>query len=218
MTASARYEAREYDDAVAARRYVTPHPSSPTQPYAQHLTARAYTPDPLMSRDQPAPNADAALKRCRKFPTTDAVARAVGWPATSRRREMMVGRYYEQEGLHRGINRFKIAVTQYPTTRHEEALDALTEAYRARHQRGAPRRRARPLPTAAGMPTPTGWCVVRWPENQGSDAPSAAGISSTFRVSRHFHSALPGLSRPRTEVIIYLCRDILGAKARPRRH
>jgi outer membrane protein assembly factor BamD len=46
-------------------------------------------------------------------------------------KEMMVGRYYMQKKDFTGaINRFKIVVTQYQTTRHvEEALMRLTEAY-----------------------------------------------------------------------------------------
>ena len=46
-------------------------------------------------------------------------------------REMMVGRYYMERRDYAGaINRFKIVVTRYQTTRHvEEALLRLTEAY-----------------------------------------------------------------------------------------
>ena len=46
-------------------------------------------------------------------------------------REMMVGRYYMERRDYTGaINRFKIVVTRYQTTRHvEEALLRLTEAY-----------------------------------------------------------------------------------------
>ena len=45
--------------------------------------------------------------------------------------EMMVGRYYMERRDYTGaINRFKIVVTRYQTTRHvEEALLRLTEAY-----------------------------------------------------------------------------------------
>jgi outer membrane protein assembly factor BamD len=48
-------------------------------------------------------------------------------------REMMVGRYYlEKRDFTGAINRFKVVVTQYQTTRHvEEALERLTEAYMA---------------------------------------------------------------------------------------
>ena len=49
-------------------------------------------------------------------------------------KEMMVGRYYHgaSKDFTGAINRFKIVVTQYQTTRHvEEALMRLTEAYMA---------------------------------------------------------------------------------------
>ena len=79
-------------------------------------------------------------------------------------KEMDTGRYYlKRKDFTGAINRFKIVVTQYQTTRHvEEALMRLTEAYHgARHrQRGADRGRgARPqLPgQSAGTRTPTGW-------------------------------------------------------------
>jgi outer membrane protein assembly factor BamD len=44
---------------------------------------------------------------------------------------MQVGRYYLEKKDYTGaINRFKVVVTQYQTTRHvEEALERLTEAY-----------------------------------------------------------------------------------------
>jgi outer membrane protein assembly factor BamD len=44
---------------------------------------------------------------------------------------MNVGRYYEnKKDLTGGINRFKVVVTRYQTTRHvEEALMRLTECY-----------------------------------------------------------------------------------------
>ena len=48
-------------------------------------------------------------------------------------REMTIGRYYMDKRDYTGaINRFKVVVTQYQTTRHvEEALARLTEAYMA---------------------------------------------------------------------------------------
>ena len=48
-------------------------------------------------------------------------------------KEMLVGRYYMERRDYTGaINRFKIVVTRYQTTRHvEEALLRLTEAYLA---------------------------------------------------------------------------------------
>jgi len=48
-------------------------------------------------------------------------------------KEMQIGRYYlERKDYTGAINRFKVVVTKYQTTRHvEEALMRLTEAYMA---------------------------------------------------------------------------------------
>jgi len=141
MVAFARYEARDYDDAVnAARRYVTLHPSSPDAAYAQYLIGSAYY-DQIrdVSRDQQrAERAIAALEEVsRKYPTTEYAVASKRKLAMARDqlagKEMMVGRYYlNKKDFTGSINRFKIVVTQYQTTRHvEEALMRLTEAYMA---------------------------------------------------------------------------------------
>lgn len=139
MTAYARYEARDYDEAVtAARRYVTLHPSSEDAAYAQFLIGSAYYDQiPDVSRDQArAERAIAALEEVsRKFPDTEYAVAAKRKLAMARDqlagKEMMVGRYYlNKKDFTASINRFKIVVTQYQTTRHvEEALMRLTEAY-----------------------------------------------------------------------------------------
>ena len=141
MTAYARYEAREYDEAVtAARRYVTLHPSSPDAAYAQFLIGSAYYDQiPDVSRDQArAERAIAALEEVsRKFPTTEYAVASKQKIAMARDqlagKEMSIGRFYmNKKDFTGGINRFKIVVTQYQTTRHvEEALMRLTEAYMA---------------------------------------------------------------------------------------
>jgi outer membrane protein assembly factor BamD len=141
MTAYARYEARDYDDAVnAARRYVTLHPSSPDAAYAQFLIGSAYYDQiPDVTRDQSrAERAISALDEVsRKFPDTEYAVASKRKIAMARDqlagKEMMVGRYYmNKRDFTAGINRFKIVVTQYQTTRHvEEALMRLTEAYMA---------------------------------------------------------------------------------------
>jgi outer membrane protein assembly factor BamD len=141
MTAYARYEGREYDDAVtAARRYVTLHPSSSDAAYAQFLIGSAYYDQiPDVSRDQArAERAIAALEEVsRKFPNTEYAVASKQKIAMARDqlagKEMTIGRYYmNKKDFAAGINRFKIVVTQYQTTRHvEEALMRLTEAYMA---------------------------------------------------------------------------------------
>jgi outer membrane protein assembly factor BamD len=141
MVAYARYEGREYDEAVtAARRYVALHPSSPDAAYAQFLIGSAYYDQiPDVTRDQArAERAIAALEEVvRKFPTTEYAVAAKQKIAMARDqlagKEMTIGRYYQNRKDFTGaINRFKIVVTQYQTTRHvEEALMRLTEAYMA---------------------------------------------------------------------------------------
>jgi len=141
MTAYARYEAREYDDAVnAARRYVTLHPSSPDAAYAQFLIGSSYYDQiPDVSRDQNrAERAIAALEEVsRKFPNSEyaiASKQKIGMARDQLAgKEMDIGRYYQRrKDFTAAINRFKIVVTQYQTTRHvEEALMRLTEAYMA---------------------------------------------------------------------------------------
>ena len=141
MVAYARYEGREYDEAVtAARRYVALHPSSPDAAYAQFLIGSAYYDQiPDVTRDQArAERAIAALEEVvRKFPTTEYAVAAKQKIAMARDqlagKEMTIGRFYQNRKDFTGaINRFKIVVTQYQTTRHvEEALMRLTEAYMA---------------------------------------------------------------------------------------
>ncbi len=139
MTAYSRYEAREYDEAViAARRYVTLHPSTPDAAYAQFLIGSSYF-DQIrdITRDQDrTERAMAALDEViRKYPNSEYAVSAKRKIEMAKDqlagREMMVGRYYMERRDYAGaINRFKIVVTRYQTTRHvEEALLRLTEGY-----------------------------------------------------------------------------------------
>jgi outer membrane protein assembly factor BamD len=139
MTAYSKYEAKEYDDAIAAaKRYVTLHPGSPDAAYAQYLIGASYFDQiPDITRDQGRTDkAIAALDEVmRKFPDSEYAASAKQKLEFARDqlagKEMQVGRYYlERKQLTGAINRFKIVVTHYQTTRHvEEALLRLTEAY-----------------------------------------------------------------------------------------
>jgi outer membrane protein assembly factor BamD len=141
MTAYANYEAKEYDEAVsAARRYVTLHPGSPDAAYAQFLIGSAYFDRiPDVTRDQgQTEKAIAALEEVsRKYPDSEYAQNAKRKIEVARDqiagKEMETGRYYLNRKEFTGaINRFKIVVTQYQTTRHvEEALERLTEAYMA---------------------------------------------------------------------------------------
>ena len=139
MSAYSSYQAREYDDTVvAAKRYIALHPGTPDAAYAQFLIGSAnYDRIPTVQRDQAiTEKALAELEEVsRKFPNTEYAASARKKIEVARDqlagREMEVGRFYINKRNFTGaINRFKVVVTQYQTTRHvEEALMRLTEAY-----------------------------------------------------------------------------------------
>src|SRR3954467_2016633 len=139
MTAYANYEGKEYDEAVAAaRRYVTLHPGSADAAYAQFLIGSAYFERiPDVSRDQgQTEKAIAALEEVsRKYPDSEYAQNAKKKIEMARDqlagKEMLIGRAQLEKKSYTGaINRFKVVVTQYQTTRHvEEALMRLTEAY-----------------------------------------------------------------------------------------
>src|SRR5712675_639634 len=141
MSAYAYYEAGAYDDSIgAARRYIQLHPGSPDAAYAQFLIGSSYF-DQIrdISRDQDrTEKAIAGLDEViRKYPTTEYAVSAKRKIAIARDqlagREVMTGKYYLDRRDYSGaINRFKVVVTRYQTTRHvEEALLRLTEAYMA---------------------------------------------------------------------------------------
>lgn len=141
MSAFSYYEGKEYDDAVnAAKRYVTMHPGSPDAPYAQFILGSAYYDRILdVSRDQKQTRqAISTLEEViRKYPSTEYAISAKRKIDVARDtlagKEMEVGRFYLKRRDYTGaINRFKVVVTQYQTTRHvEEALMRLTESYMA---------------------------------------------------------------------------------------
>lgn len=141
MQAYSYYEAQEYDDTItAAKRYVAMHPGSPDAAYAQFLIGSAYyevIPD--VTRDQQ--RTEKAMQELeqviRRYPNTEYAASAKKKLDVARDqlagKEMMIGRFYlNKKDFTGAINRFKLVVTQYQTTRHvEEALMRLTEAYMA---------------------------------------------------------------------------------------
>ena len=141
MTAYANYESGSYEDSVAAaKRYITLHPGSPDAAYAQYLIAASYFDEiPDVTRDQArTEKALASLDEVvRKYPTSEYASEAKQKIQVARDqlagKEMQVGRYYLNKRDYTGaINRFKVVVTHYQTTRHvEEALERLTEAYMA---------------------------------------------------------------------------------------
>ncbi len=141
MSAYSYYVSGEYDETVAAaKRYVTLHPGSPDAAYAQFLIGSAYFDEiPDISRDQArTEKALAALDEvARKYPNTEYATTAKSKLEMARDnlagKEMDIGRYYlKKKDFIGAINRFKVVVTRYQTTRHvEEALMRLTESYMA---------------------------------------------------------------------------------------
>ena len=141
MSAFAYYENTQYDDSVAAaKRYVTLHPGSPDAAYAQFLIGSSYFDQiPDVTRDQQrTERAMQALDEVvRKYPNTEYASAAKKKLEIARDqlagKEMETARFFQKRRENTAaINRFKIVITQYQTTRHvEEALMRLTELYLA---------------------------------------------------------------------------------------
>ena len=124
----------------AARNTAARTPGSPDAAYAQYLIASSYFEEiPDVTRDQArTERALAALDEViRKYPTTEYANSSKQKIEVARDqlagKEMEIGRYYLKKKDYTGaINRFKVVVTKYQTTRHvEEALMRLTESYMA---------------------------------------------------------------------------------------
>ncbi len=139
MSAYAYYQSEQYTDCInSAKRYVTLHPGSPDAAYAQYLIGSSYYDQILdVTRDQE--RADKAISAfedvVRKYPDSEYAISAKKKIEMARDqlagKEMEIGRFYMKKRDFTGaINRFKVVVTRYQTTRHvEEALMRLTEAY-----------------------------------------------------------------------------------------
>ncbi len=139
MSAYSYYQAEDYESCInSAKRYVTLHPGSPDAAYAQYLIGASYYDQILdVSRDQARADKaiDALNEVVRKYPDSEYAVAAKKKIEMARDqlagKEMQVGRYYlDRRDFVGAINRFKVVVTQYQTTRHvEEALERLTECY-----------------------------------------------------------------------------------------
>jgi outer membrane protein assembly factor BamD len=139
MSAYAHYEGLHYEDSItAAKRYVTLHPGSPDAAYAQFLIASSYFDQiPDVTRDQQrTEKAMQALDEVvRKYPSTEYASGAKKKLEIARDqlagKEMDTARFNQKRREYTAaINRFKVVITQYQTTRHvEEALMRLTECY-----------------------------------------------------------------------------------------
>jgi len=141
MSAYAYYKAGMHPEAVtAAKRYTTLHPGTKEAALAQHVIASSNfdrITDP--SRDQA--RTKEALKQLqilvRRYPNSpytpkarNRIKIATDMLAAA---EMKVARYYlEQHNYLAAINRYRIVITEYQTTRQvEEALMRVAEAYMA---------------------------------------------------------------------------------------
>jgi len=141
MSAYAHYEGLEYEDTITSgKRYVTLHPGSQDAPYAQFLIASAYydqIPDVSRDQDRTRKAMDALDEVVRKYPNTEYAVAAKKKLEVARDqlagKEMDTARFYQKRKNYiSAINRFKVVITQYQTTRHvEEALMRLTETYMA---------------------------------------------------------------------------------------
>jgi outer membrane protein assembly factor BamD len=139
MSAFAYYQAQKYDECInSAKRYVTLHPASDDTAYAQYLIGASYF-DQITDVFHDQTRTDKAITALedvvRKYPDTEYAVQAKKKIGIARDqlagKEMEIGRFYmKQRDFTGAINRFKVVVTQYQTTREvEEALMRLTEAY-----------------------------------------------------------------------------------------
>jgi outer membrane protein assembly factor BamD len=139
MEVYSKYKQGEYDEAASAgKRYVSLHPASADAAYAQYLVGMSYYNQIQdVSRDQRrTTEALTALEEVvRKYPDSEYAQPSRDRIQVARDqlagKEMEIGRFYLKERNYIGaVNRFKVVVTQYQTTRHvEEALARVAEAY-----------------------------------------------------------------------------------------
>ncbi len=141
LTTYANYEAGDWADAInAGTRYVQLYPATSDAPYAQYMVAMShYNQIPDVQRDQE--RTEKALNAfdelLRKWPNSEYTADARQRVQVTRDqlagKEMDIGRQYLlKRNYTGGINRFRIVLIKYQTTRHtEEALARLAEAYMA---------------------------------------------------------------------------------------
>ncbi|MCE1236826.1 MAG: outer membrane protein assembly factor BamD [Hyphomicrobiales bacterium] len=141
LQAYTQYERGAYTDAIqGAQRFITLYPSSPDAAYAQYIVAESYYAQiPDVSRDQARTASALAAygEVITKYPSSpyaeDARKKVLNVRDQLAGKEMDIGRFYLKKGRYlASINRFKVVVSQYQTTRHvEEALARLVECYYA---------------------------------------------------------------------------------------
>jgi outer membrane protein assembly factor BamD len=137
MVAFASYRRGDYDAAISSsKRYLSLYPGTPEAAYAQYIIGVSYYHQiPVVTRDQQATRdaMQAMQDIINNYPDSVYANDAREKYAIARDqlagKEMQIGRYYQERREYvAAINRFKVVVTEYPTTRHvEEALFRLTE-------------------------------------------------------------------------------------------
>jgi len=139
LAAQANYSRSNFGDAIAdAQRYITLFPAADRVDYALYVIADSnFQQRPDITRDQePTERALRAFTDLvQRYPNSQYADEAASRIELARDqlagKEMDTGRYYlQQRNFIGAINRFRVVVTDYQTTRHvEEALLRLTEAY-----------------------------------------------------------------------------------------
>ena len=141
MTTYTNYTRGNFTEAITqGKRYLTLYPGSEDAAYAQWMIAQSYFNQmPDITRDQKMTQQamQAMQELVERYPDSPYAAEGRKRLDIARDqlagKEMEVGRYYLTRNQYIGaINRFKVVVQEYQTTRHiEEALERLTEAYYA---------------------------------------------------------------------------------------
>ncbi|MHC5652704.1 outer membrane protein assembly factor BamD [Stappia sp.] len=135
------YSQGKFDEAItAAKRFTTLYPGSEDSAYALYIIGQSYNKQiPDVTRDQEMTKRSLAAfgELIQRYPESEYAEDA----RTKIRiahdqlagKEMQVGRFYLKRRQYiAAINRFKVVITEYQTTRHiEEALYRLTESYYA---------------------------------------------------------------------------------------
>jgi outer membrane protein assembly factor BamD len=141
MSAFLNFRRAKYQEAINdAERYVTLFPATEDAAYAQYLIGESYfrqIPDVTRDQDLSRKAMDAMNAVIQKYPDSEYANDARQKIDMARDqiagKEMQIGRYYlERREYLAAVNRFKMVVQEYQTTRHvEEALHRLTESYLA---------------------------------------------------------------------------------------
>lgn len=141
LTAYSHYRSGQYTECVsAAKRFIALYPGDEDVPYAYYLIGQSYYRQiPDVTRDQEA--AERAMQAMnelvQRYPdseyASDARKKVRITMDQLAGKEMQVGRYYlERREYIAAVNRFKLVVSDFQTTRHaEEALMRLAESYLA---------------------------------------------------------------------------------------